>query len=183
MTEMDEQVPGRRRTFALIPGAGGAGIYWHRVVPLLRAAGHEVVAVDLPGGDPGAALPEYAAVVEAAIGATVEGRPDVVLVAQSLGGFTAPLVAELVPVRAIVFVNAMIPVPARLRAPGGTAPASPRPAPPRPSAAATAPSSTSRHTFCTTCPRTTRQRSRRILAPRMTWCSVPPVRSADGRRS
>ncbi|CUU56030.1 Lysophospholipase, alpha-beta hydrolase superfamily [Parafrankia irregularis] len=111
MTEMDEQVPGRRRTFALIPGAGGAGIYWHRVVPLLRAAGHEVVAVDLPGGDPGAALPEYAAVVEAAIGATVEGRPDVVLVAQSLGGFTAPLVAELVPVRAIVFVNAMIPVP------------------------------------------------------------------------
>ncbi|EFC81913.1 alpha/beta fold hydrolase [Parafrankia sp. EUN1f] len=107
MDEMDERVPGGRRTFALIPGAGGAGIYWHRVVPLLRAAGHEVVAVDLPGGDPGAGLPEYAAVVEAA----VKGRPDVVLVAQSLGGFTAPLVAELVPVRAIVFVNAMIPVP------------------------------------------------------------------------
>ncbi len=27
-------------TFVLIPGAGGAAWYWHRVVPLLRAAGH-----------------------------------------------------------------------------------------------------------------------------------------------
>jgi len=36
----------------------------------------------------------------------------VVLVAQSLGGFTAPLLAERVPVSAMVFVNAMIPRPA-----------------------------------------------------------------------
>jgi pimeloyl-ACP methyl ester carboxylesterase len=35
----------------------------------------------------------------------------VVLVAQSLGGFTAPLVCEQVKVSALVFVNAMIPVP------------------------------------------------------------------------
>jgi pimeloyl-ACP methyl ester carboxylesterase len=35
----------------------------------------------------------------------------VVLVAQSLGGFTAPLVAAAVPVRALVLVNAMIPAP------------------------------------------------------------------------
>jgi hypothetical protein len=35
----------------------------------------------------------------------------VVLVAMSLGGFTAPLVAQQVPVSAIVFVNAMIPRP------------------------------------------------------------------------
>ena len=34
-----------------------------------------------------------------------------VLVAQSLGGFTAPLVAAKVPVRRLVFVNAMIPCP------------------------------------------------------------------------
>jgi hypothetical protein len=38
-------------TFVLIPGAGGTAWYWHRVVPLLRAAGHEATAVDLlPGG-------------------------------------------------------------------------------------------------------------------------------------
>jgi len=94
-------------TFVLIPGAGGTAWYWHRVIPLLQAAGHEAIAVDLPGDDPTAGLPEYAALVERAIG----GRDDVVLVAMSLGGFTAPLVAARVPIRALVFVNAMIPRP------------------------------------------------------------------------
>lgn len=104
---MAEHVHGRPRTFVLIPGAGGAAWYWHRVIPLLRAAGHEAVAVDLPGDDPHAGLPEYARLV----GAAIDGRPDVVLVAQSLGGFTAPMAAAAVPVSAIVLVNAMIPDP------------------------------------------------------------------------
>lgn len=94
-------------TYVLIPGAGGTAWYWHRVLPLLRAAGHEAIAVDLPGDDPAAGLPEYTRLVADAIG----GRDDVVLVAMSLGGFTAPLVAAKVPVRSLVFVNAMIPVP------------------------------------------------------------------------
>jgi pimeloyl-ACP methyl ester carboxylesterase len=94
-------------TFILIPGAGGVAWYWHRVVPLLRAARHEAIAVDLPGDDEHAGLSAYADRVVDAIGA----RKDVVLVAQSLGGFTAPLVAERVPLRMLVFVNAMIPVP------------------------------------------------------------------------
>jgi alpha/beta hydrolase family protein len=93
--------------FVLIPGAGGAAWYWHRVVPLLREAGHEAIAVGLPGADPAAGLPEYTRLVVDAIG----DRDDVVLVVQSLGGFTAPLVAAKVPVRSIVFVNAMIPSP------------------------------------------------------------------------
>ncbi len=94
-------------TFVLIPGAGGTAWYWHRVAPLLREAGHEAIPVDLPGDDPTAGLPEYTRLVIDAIG----GRDDVVLVAQSLGGFTAPLVAAKVPVRSLVFVNAMIPAP------------------------------------------------------------------------
>jgi hypothetical protein len=94
-------------TFVLIPGAGGTAWYWHRVVPLLRAAGHEAIAVDLPGDDPAAGLPEYTRIVSDAIG----DRDDVVLAAQSLGGFTAPLVAAKVPVSSLVFVNAMIPAP------------------------------------------------------------------------
>ena len=94
-------------TFALIPGAGGTAWYWHRVAPLLAAAGHQVIAADLPADDETAGLPEYASTVLAAIG---DAR-DVVLVAQSLGGFTAPLVAVKIGVRGIVFVNAMIPVP------------------------------------------------------------------------
>jgi pimeloyl-ACP methyl ester carboxylesterase len=94
-------------SFVLIPGAGGSAWYWHRVVPLLRGAGHDAIAVDLPGDDEAAGLPEYASLVTGAI----DGRDDVVLVAQSLGGFTAPLAAVRSGVRALVFVNAMIPVP------------------------------------------------------------------------
>jgi hypothetical protein len=101
---------GDHRTYILIPGAGGVAWFWHRVVPLLQAAGHEAIAVDLPGDDPTAGLPEYASLVEAAISSR-GSRGSVVLVAMSLGGFTAPLVAKKVPVSAIVLVNAMIPRP------------------------------------------------------------------------
>src|ERR1700761_226186 len=80
-------------TYLMIPGAGGAGWYWHRVVPLLEAAGHQAIAVDLPGPDPAAGLPEYTDIAVAA----AQGRDDVVLVAGSLGGFTAPLAAERIP--------------------------------------------------------------------------------------
>ena len=47
-------------TFVLIPGAGGAGWYWHRVVPELVARGHEAIAVDLPTDDAAADLSTYA---------------------------------------------------------------------------------------------------------------------------
>jgi pimeloyl-ACP methyl ester carboxylesterase len=96
-----------QKTFVLVPGAGGVAWHWHRLVPLLQAAGHEAIAVDLPGDDEAAGLSEYADRVIDAIG----DRDDIVLVAQSLGGFTAPLVAEKVPVRELVLVNAMIPRP------------------------------------------------------------------------
>jgi pimeloyl-ACP methyl ester carboxylesterase len=48
-------------TYSLIPGAGGAAWYWHRIVPQLTAAGHTAIAVDLPGDDEQAGLPRYAA--------------------------------------------------------------------------------------------------------------------------
>jgi pimeloyl-ACP methyl ester carboxylesterase len=94
-------------TYVLIPGAGGAAWYWHRVAPLLEKAGHQAIAVDLPGDDERAGLAEYAELVTGA----AAGHDDVVLVAQSLGGFTAPLAAARLPLRALVLVNAMIPVP------------------------------------------------------------------------
>ena len=94
-------------TYVLIPGAGGSAWYWHPVVALLQAAGHEAIAVDLPADDESAGLPEYARLVADAIG----DRDDVVLVAMSLGGFTAPMVAAKTPLRALVLVNAMIPLP------------------------------------------------------------------------
>jgi alpha-beta hydrolase superfamily lysophospholipase len=80
---------------------------WGRVASLLVEAGHEAIAVDLPGEDASAELSRYTELVVDAIGS----RSDVVLVAGSLGGFTAPLVCARVPVRELVLVNAMIPVP------------------------------------------------------------------------
>jgi hypothetical protein len=94
-------------TFFLIPGAGSDSWYWHLVVPELSARGHEAIAVDLPCDDDSAGLDEYADAVVAAIG----DRRDVVLVAQSLGAFTAPLVCERLPVRLMVLVAAMTPTP------------------------------------------------------------------------
>lgn len=93
--------------FVLVPGAGGSAWYWHRVVPLIERAGHEAIAVELPADDESAGLAEYADLVAGA----AAGRDDVVLAGLSLGGFTVPMAAARRPVRSVVLVNAMIPVP------------------------------------------------------------------------
>ena len=82
--------------------------YWSRVVPLLGEAGHRVIVVDLPADDESAGLPEYVCLTIDVIGSE---RETSWWVAQSIGGFTAPLVREAIAVRVLVFVNAMIPVP------------------------------------------------------------------------
>jgi pimeloyl-ACP methyl ester carboxylesterase len=94
-------------TFVLVPGAGGEGWYWHRVAPLLESAGHRAIAVDLPAGDPDAGLDAYADAIVAAAG----DATDVTLVAQSMGGFSAPLAVGRLDVRRVVLLNAMVPQP------------------------------------------------------------------------
>jgi pimeloyl-ACP methyl ester carboxylesterase len=94
-------------TFVLIHGAGDVGWYWHLVEAELRARGHDVVAPDLPADDESAELGDYADAVVEAVG----DRKDLIVVAQSLGGFTAPLVADRLPVDALVFVAGMVPSP------------------------------------------------------------------------
>ncbi len=94
-------------TYVLIHGAGSDSWYWHLVVPELRARGHDVIAPDLPSDDDTAGLSEYADVVTEAVG----DRTDLVVVAQSLGGFTSPLVCDRVPVSLLILVAAMVPLP------------------------------------------------------------------------
>ena len=94
-------------TFVLVPGAGGAAWYWHRLVDELGRRGHDAIPVDLPAHDESAGLAAYADAVVAAVG----DRGPVVLVASSMGGLTAPLVVGRVPVELLVLVNAMIPLP------------------------------------------------------------------------
>jgi pimeloyl-ACP methyl ester carboxylesterase len=94
-------------TFAFIHGAGDVGWYWHLVEGDLRADGHVTVAPDLPIENDQEGLGDYAEVVVDAIG----GRSDTVVVAQSFGGYVAPLVAERVNARLIVLVAGMVPAP------------------------------------------------------------------------
>src|SRR5918992_509335 len=94
-------------TFALIHGAGDGAWYWHLLVAELRQRGHDAVAMDLPSDDDAAGLPEYADAVVAAVG----DHFGLVVVGQSFGGFTAPLVCDRVPVELLVLVAGMIPAP------------------------------------------------------------------------
>jgi pimeloyl-ACP methyl ester carboxylesterase len=141
-------------TYVLVPGADGSAWSWHRVAPLLRAAGHRVVAPDLPAHE-SADLDDFADAITAAVrgqgagaepgtgagagsgagagagagaglgpetvagpepGAAAGSEPGsgggpLVVVAHSLGGFSAPLVCGRLPVDLLVLVNAMVPAP------------------------------------------------------------------------
>jgi SAM-dependent methyltransferase len=90
-----------------IHGAGDGAWHWALVAAALRERGHEAITLDLPSEDESAGWWDYADAVVEAIG----DRSDVVLVAHSLGGFTAPLVCTRVPVGLLVLVAAMVPEP------------------------------------------------------------------------
>ena len=93
-------------TFVPVHAAGDGAWGWHLVEVELRARGHDVVAIDLPS-DESASLWDYAEAIVRAVGS----RTNLVVVAHSFGGFTAPLVCTRRPVDALVLVTAMIPTP------------------------------------------------------------------------
>ena len=95
-------------TYVLIPGAGGASSYWTLAVERLRALGDVAISPDLPADDPAAHLTDYADAVVAA-SADGDGDGDAVVVAQSLGAFCAPLVAQRIGAARIDLVCPMIP--------------------------------------------------------------------------
>ena len=93
--------------FVLVPGAGGMASYWDCVAPVIRSAGHEPIAVDLPGDDRRAGL----AAMRTSSSARSTGETTSFSSRSRWRGFTAPLVCSRAPVRMVVFVNAMIPKP------------------------------------------------------------------------
>jgi pimeloyl-ACP methyl ester carboxylesterase len=94
-------------TYLLLPGAGGDSWYWHLVAARLRERGHEVVAPDLPAGDDGAGLADYADTAVRAIG----DRAGVIVVAQSMAAFSAPMACERIDAARMILVAPMIPAP------------------------------------------------------------------------
>lgn len=103
--------------FALLHGGLHDGSCWDRVAVELARRGHRVVAPDLPVDDDSAGALEWARVAIGAIeGARVGAASpdivdDVVVVAHSLSGLCAPVIATLHPVRRMVFVGGLLPVP------------------------------------------------------------------------
>lgn len=94
-------------TYVLIHGAADSGWFWHLLERELRTRGHDVVAPDLPCDDDSAGFAEYADTVVGAVG----DRTGLIVVAQSLGGFTAPLVCDRVSVNLLVLLAGMVPAP------------------------------------------------------------------------
>jgi pimeloyl-ACP methyl ester carboxylesterase len=93
-------------TFVRPPGAGGPAPYWGLVRPRLEAAGHRVLAPDLPNHR-GATFADQAD----AVVALARDAERLVLVAQSMGSYAAVLAAERLAPAHLVLLDAMVPAP------------------------------------------------------------------------
>ena len=100
-------------TFLLLPGAGGDPAYWDVLAPELDRLGHLPVPVDLPQHDEASGWADLTDVAVATLhrAAGPAERGDLVVVAQSMGAYVGPLVCEREPVRLLVLLNPMIPLP------------------------------------------------------------------------
>ena len=97
---MTDRLP--RHTFILVHGAWQGAWAWDTIVPRLKAAGHDAIAIDLPGNGFDATAPQdvtldlYAAHIAGLVDA-VSG--PVVLVGHSMGGTAVAQTSELRPER------------------------------------------------------------------------------------
>jgi len=109
-------------TFVLVHGAWGGAWIWRRVIGPLRAAGHEVHAVTLTGDGERAHLRRPDTSLQTHIDDVLglvdaEELADIVLVGHSYGGMMITGAADVLtartpnPVRQLVYVDAMVPLP------------------------------------------------------------------------
>jgi pimeloyl-ACP methyl ester carboxylesterase len=96
-------------TFVLIPGAGADPRVYGATIAALRDLGHDGIAPPLPLDDPDAGPSEHA---DAVIAALPDPRPDpLVVVGQSLGAYTAAVLADRLAPRRLILLAPMIPKP------------------------------------------------------------------------
>ena len=93
--------------FALVHGAWHGAWCWDRLTPLLEGRGYEVIVPDLPSEHMELGLEDYADAIERALG----DAEDVILVPHSLGGLNGPVVAARRPLKALVYLCALVPEP------------------------------------------------------------------------
>jgi pimeloyl-ACP methyl ester carboxylesterase len=95
--------------FVLVHGSYHGAWCWNFLKPELERLGHRVTTVELPISDPTLGAADYASVVERAL----DPGSEPILVGHSMAGLVIPLVAAHRPVRRMVFLAAMLPVPGR----------------------------------------------------------------------
>ncbi|MEQ1874305.1 MAG: alpha/beta hydrolase [Ilumatobacteraceae bacterium] len=96
-------------TYLLIHGACGGGWCWDDLSSVLQAAGHRVIAPDLPCDDVDADLARYVAVACSAVTNAGQLESDgLIVVGHSLGSLTAAGVASSLPTTRLVFVAGVI---------------------------------------------------------------------------
>ena len=93
--------------FALVHGGWHGAWCWERLVGPLEERGHEVVVPELPSEDTELGLADYADTIERALG----DADGVVLVPHSLGALVGPVVAARRPLKALVYLCALVPEP------------------------------------------------------------------------
>ena len=100
--------------FALLHGGMHRGACWDRVRIELEGRGHRTVAPDLPVDDEDAGATAWAQAAIDAINLEAGAEADsaeVVVVGHSISGLCLPVLATLRPLRRMVFVAGLLPVP------------------------------------------------------------------------
>jgi hypothetical protein len=92
-------------SFVLVHGAWHGPWVWDKLRASLAARGHESVAPELPVDDGTATWTDWADAVQASMADVHEP----VLVAHSLAGVVAPIVASRVPLHTLVFLASLVP--------------------------------------------------------------------------
>lgn len=101
-------------SFVLIPGAMHGRWTWDRIVPLLEAAGHQVIAPDLPGMGTNPSIPVDKVTLadwgDFVAGVVREAEAPVVLAGHSRGGLVIGEAAERVPelISGLIYLTALI---------------------------------------------------------------------------
>lgn len=95
-------------TFVLIPGAGTDPRAFGATIAALEELGHEGLAPPLPLDNEDATPSDHA---DAVLAALPDDPGDLIVVAQSLGAFAGPLVAERADAAGLVLLAPMIPAP------------------------------------------------------------------------
>ncbi|HUY25476.1 MAG TPA: alpha/beta hydrolase [Candidatus Saccharimonadales bacterium] len=97
-------------TFVFVHGHWHGGWCWSRLVAELEPLGHRCIALDLPCTTRDAGTAVNAEVV---VNALKDVDDEVILVGHSAGGLTIPLVVQSRPVKQLLFIAALLPIPGK----------------------------------------------------------------------